>query len=107
MIYVGVLFALVALRWGLLWGGVLLLVPRVRACPACFDATVPVRRPWLRRLAPLLEWRWCPHCGWEGPGRRSENELVPDPSTPGPSRAGRSRSPRVMRRRPPRPGAEG
>ena len=106
MIYVGVLLALVALRWGLLLGGVLLLVPRVRACPACFDATVPVRRPWLRRLAPWLEWRWCPHCGWEGPGRRGENQLVPDPSARGPAPTERGESPGILRRRSSHPSSD-
>ncbi|HSR43109.1 MAG TPA: hypothetical protein VLL48_13070, partial [Longimicrobiales bacterium] len=102
-----VLLALVALRWGLLLAGVLLLVPRVRACPACFDATVPLRRPWLARLAPWLEWRWCPRCGWEGPSRRRENDLVPGPSVRSPAPTGPGEAGAVPRRPPTRPGSRG
>ena len=80
-----VLLGLVLLRWGLLLVGASLLVARVRACPACFSETLPLRKRWLRRLAPWLGWRWCPTCGWEGPSRRSRNELVPEP---GPRPAG-------------------
>lgn len=76
-IIVAVFLALVVLRWGLLLGGALVLIPRVRACPACFEATLRIHRPWLRRLLPWLEWRWCPSCGWRGPGRRGQNDLVP------------------------------
>lgn len=94
MLAVAVLLGLVALRWGLLLGGVLLLVPRVRACPACLSETLPVRRPWLRRLLPWLEWRWCPGCGWEGPGRRKDSDLVPAPGRR-PSRSTDAGGPRL------------
>lgn len=72
-----VFLGLVVMRYIFIFGGVAVLIPRVRACPACFDDTVAVRRRWLRLLAPWLEWRWCPSCGWRGPGRREPNELVP------------------------------
>jgi len=75
-----VLAGLVLLPWGLLLVGGLLLVPRVRDCPACFRETLLLRRPWLRRVVPWLEWRWCPTCGWQGPGSRKESELVPTPA---------------------------
>lgn len=98
-VIVAVLLALVALRWGILLGAAAVLVPRLRRCPACFGDTVPVRRPWLRRIAPWLQWRWCAGCGWEGPSRREENHLVPDPSARGPL-------PRVRSRQRRRPGPE-
>ena len=65
-----VFLGLVLLRGVLIAVGAALLVRPVRQCPACFQATVELQRVWLRRLAPWLEWRWCPHCGWAGPARR-------------------------------------
>ncbi|MFP3947254.1 MAG: hypothetical protein ACLFWG_00860 [Longimicrobiales bacterium] len=76
MIAVAVLVGLVLLRWGLLFVGALLLVARVRDCPACFEPTFKLRRPWLRRLAPWLQWRWCPTCGWQGLSRKADGGLV-------------------------------
>ena len=76
MITVTVLLALVLLRWGLLVVGAIFLVARVRDCPACFEPTLKLRRPWLRRVAPWLEWRWCPTCGWQGLSRTREGGLV-------------------------------
>lgn len=75
-----VFLGFVVLRWGLVFGGTLLLIPRVRQCPACFQATLRIRRPWLRRLLPRLEWRWCPSCGWKGPSSRKGSELVASPA---------------------------
>lgn len=77
MLIVAVLFGLVLLRWVVLAVGVFLLLPRVRECPACFRSTIAVRRPWLRRLLPWLEWRWCLSCGWEGPSRTGGRSPVP------------------------------
>jgi len=66
-----VLLALVVLRWVLLLFGAALIIRPVRSCPACFRKTVEVRRPLVRLLAGRwFEWRWCPACGWQGPGRR-------------------------------------
>ncbi|MDX1568209.1 MAG: hypothetical protein R3223_10445 [Longimicrobiales bacterium] len=76
MIAVTVFLALVLLRWGLLFVGALFLVARVRDCPACFEPTLKLRRPWLRRLASWLEWRWCPTCSWQGLSRRKEGGLA-------------------------------
>lgn len=70
-----VLFALALLRWGLLLAGAALLLRRVDACPACFEGTVRIRRPWLERMLPGLTWRWCPACRWEGPSR--EKPITP------------------------------
>lgn len=79
MIAVYVLLSLVVLRWVFLFVGAFLLIPRIRGCPACFESTVRVRRPWLRRLLPWFEWRWCPACGWKGLSSRVENGLVAPP----------------------------
>lgn len=94
---VAVLFGLVLLRWALVLAGALALIPRVRACPACFQQTVPIRRPWLRRLLPTLQWRWCPSCGWRGPASRKGSELVPPPAD-GRSARGRGGGSRIRRR---------
>lgn len=66
LVFVG----LVLLRAGLVLFGAALILRPVSSCPACFRPTLLLRRPWLRRLAPWMEWRWCPQCGWEGPGKR-------------------------------------
>ncbi len=79
MIAVLVLAALVALRWGILLVAAAALVPEVRGCPACFAATVPIHRPWLSRLLPRIEWRWCASCGWQGPGRRPGGTALSPP----------------------------
>jgi hypothetical protein len=65
-----VLLGLVALRGVLLGIGAALIVRPVIECPACFAATSGLYHPWLRRIVPWLEWRFCVHCGWSGPGRR-------------------------------------
>ena len=57
----------------------------VLSCPACFLPTVPVRVPWRLLLPASFEWRGCPACGWQGPGRR-------EPGKPG---ARTSRAPGV------------
>lgn len=58
----------ILLRVALIGLGSVLLVRRVRSCPACFKTTTPILRPWIRRITGL-EWRWCSHCGWKGPSR--------------------------------------
>jgi len=66
-----VLLGLVALRVIIVGIGAALLLRPVRDCPACFaDATFRAHHRWLRLLAPWLEWRFCPRCGWHGPSRR-------------------------------------
>jgi hypothetical protein len=65
-----VLAGFVVLRWILLGLGAALLIRPVRDCPACFGPTFALQRPRLQRLAPWLEWRFCPRCRWQGPGRR-------------------------------------
>jgi hypothetical protein len=67
---VGVLLGLVALRFLLIALGAALIVRPVIDCPACFAPTFALYRRLLQRLVPWLEWRWCPHCGWQGPARR-------------------------------------
>lgn len=71
MTIVTILLALALMRFAVVAVGVTLLIRPVRACPACFDKTLPIRQPWLERLAPRYEWRWCPHCRWQGPSRRT------------------------------------
>lgn len=65
-----ILLGLVVLRWVLLGIGAALILRPVLECPACMRETRLLHRPWLRRVAPWLEWRWCAACGWSGPARR-------------------------------------
>ena len=65
-----VFLGLVVLRGLLVAIGAALLVRPVVECPACFGSTLGLHRRWLIVIAPWLEWRWCPHCGWTGPARR-------------------------------------
>jgi hypothetical protein len=66
-----VLLGLVVLRAILLAVGVALIVRPVSQCPACLESTTwLLHRPVLRYFAPWLEWRFCTHCGWQGPSRR-------------------------------------
>lgn len=69
IIAVAVLFGLVALRVALIACGAVLILRSARQCPACLEETALLHTPRLRRLLPAVEWRWCPHCGWHGPGR--------------------------------------
>ncbi|MGH7482659.1 MAG: hypothetical protein ACRELV_10935 [Longimicrobiales bacterium] len=70
-VLVAVFAGLVLLRLGLLAVAAVFLIGPVSACPACFRPTVPLLIRPLRRLAPWLEWRWCPDCAWQGPARRT------------------------------------
>lgn len=79
-----VLVALVVLRAFVLVAAAVLLIHPVSACPACFAPSVPVRKQWFRVLAPRFEWRWCPHCGWQGPARRVGLRRAPAPFAPPP-----------------------
>ena len=65
-----ILFLLVLMRLALVTIVGLIIIRPVRDCPACFKATVPVRVHWLDLLSSRFEWRWCPECLWEGPGRK-------------------------------------
>lgn len=76
---VGVLLGLVALRAVVVAFMVFFIIRPVRACPACFRDTFPLRKRWLHALgfvAHHLEWRWCPFCDWQGLARRVQ---VPAP----------------------------
>jgi hypothetical protein len=90
-----ILLGMVAMRWVIIGIGAAMLLRPVRDCPACFKPTLALRRVWLRRAAPWLEWRWCPHCGWQGPARRitgADHAVWPGDPTPRPSdEAGRAR----------------
>ena len=70
MIVVYVFLALVLLRVILIAIGAALIIQHVSSCPACFEPSVGVRYRWLTLMAPWLEWRWCPSCGWQGPSRK-------------------------------------
>jgi hypothetical protein len=70
MTIVWILLAFALLRFAVVAAGAALLIRPVLACPACFATTAAVRRPWLERFARRYEWRWCPHCRWEGLARR-------------------------------------
>ncbi len=67
---VAILFFLVGFRVAVIAVLGLLIVRPVRDCPACFRTTVPVLVKWLPRRSSSFEWRWCPECHWEGPGRK-------------------------------------
>lgn len=74
-VIVTVLLALVALRLLLIGLGAALILRPVFECPACFGPSFALHRRWLRRIAPWMEWRWCPRCGWNGPARRVPEEM--------------------------------
>jgi len=74
-VIVAVLLGLVALRVVLIVLGAALIVRPVIECPACFGPSFSLYRHWVERLAPWLEWRWCPRCGWHGPARRVPDEM--------------------------------
>lgn len=69
-VVLAVLLSLVALRVMAVGILVLFIIRPVRACPACFRDTFPLRKWWLRWITFRMEWRWCPSCGWEGLARR-------------------------------------
>lgn len=69
LVTVLVFFCLVALRVALVFLGAVLILRSARQCPACLAPTTLMHTPWLRRLLPRVEWRWCAQCGWQGPGR--------------------------------------
>jgi len=76
-----VLIGLVVLRGILIGVGAALILRAVPECPACFaPATFLLQRRWLRRLLPMVEWRFCPQCGWQGPSKRQPGDAsVPRP----------------------------
>jgi hypothetical protein len=67
---IAIFFGIVVLRIAFISIVALMIIRPVRDCPACFRATIPVRRRWLNSLASAFEWRWCPACRWEGPALR-------------------------------------
>lgn len=71
MLIAAVLFATVLLRFALVAVAAYLLLPRGSSCPRCATEMALIRRPLLRRLAPVLEHRWCLECGWHGVVRRT------------------------------------
>ena len=83
---VGVLLGLVALRWGFLLLGALLILESRRSCPACRAPTVRIRRPVLERLLPMAVWRWCPTCRWSGPVLKPSSHDEEKPWTAKPER---------------------
>jgi Zn ribbon nucleic-acid-binding protein len=70
MLIVAVLFATVLLRFGIVLGGVYLMLPATRICPHCASDLTLIRHPVLRRLIPRIEHRWCVNCGWNSLVRR-------------------------------------
>ena len=71
MLIVGVLFATVLLRFGLVALLTYVLLPRGPTCPHCGTELTQIRNAFLRRVLPALEHRWCLECGWHGVVRRS------------------------------------
>ena len=90
---------LILLRVAVVVAVVLTVVRPARSCPACFLPTIPLRTRWSALLPRRLEWRWCPDCGWEGPGRRIEERrsirraprLFHEPPPPAPKDLGARR----------------
>lgn len=70
MLIVGVLLATVLLRFSIVVTVVYFLLPRGPSCPRCGVEAATIRHPFLRRLLPLLEHRWCLECSWNGLVRR-------------------------------------
>ena len=99
-----VFLGLVLLRVVLVGVGALAIIRPVRACPACFEDTIPIRKPLLERFGQAFEWRWCPSCGWEGIARRSNRSGWPAPPHPAPPNgAPEARTPRASERDGPAP----
>jgi hypothetical protein len=71
MLIVVVLLATVLVRFTIIAAVVYLILPRGSACPRCGLALALIRHPWLQRLVPRLEHRWCLECGWSGVVRRA------------------------------------
>ncbi len=95
---------LVLLRVLLVAVGAMAIIRPVRACPACFEDTIPIQKPLLERLSHRFEWRWCPVCGWEGIARRLRRTSWPAPPQPGPpNRVGEARTRGGPERDRPRP----
>ncbi len=74
MLIVVVLFATVLLRFGIVMIVVYLMLPATRACPRCSHELALIRHSVLRVVVPVLEHRWCLHCGWSGVVRRMPPE---------------------------------
>lgn len=74
MVLIVTFAALVLMRYLAVLAIAVLIIRPVRACPACFAATLPVRNTWLRPFARRYEWRWCPACGWQAIARREPLE---------------------------------
>jgi len=70
MLIAGVLLATVLLRFSIVATVVYLLLPRGPSCPRCGVEAATIRHPFLRRVLPWLEHRWCLDCGWNGLVRR-------------------------------------
>ncbi|HET8656316.1 MAG TPA: hypothetical protein VFL93_12420 [Longimicrobiaceae bacterium] len=52
-----------------------LLLPNDRRCSQCDEETLLIGGKGMSRMRERLflgrvQWRWCPHCGWEGMTRR-------------------------------------
>jgi hypothetical protein len=71
MLVIAIFAALVLIRYAAILFLAGLIIRPVQTCPACrANLTMPVRRPWLRPVGRLYEWRWCPACGWQALARR-------------------------------------
>lgn len=83
MIIFYVLLGLIVVRTAALAIAILVLARPVKACPACFEDTVPIRMGWWKPFERFVELRWCAHCGWQGIARRAHGsrwELPVQPS---------------------------
>lgn len=76
MLVVVVLFATVLLRAGIVLTFVYFILPAKRACPLCGAQLTTIQHAVLRRLLPMVEHRWCLHCGWSGLVRHVQSRVM-------------------------------
>ena len=81
MLYYWLLFFFVAFgaKVVLAFAMIYLLLPSDRSCSQCDEETLLIRTNRAGRIGfalskGLVQWRWCPKCGWEGLARRVERQ---------------------------------
>lgn len=84
MLYYYLLYFFIAVGAKLILALVMIyyLLPSDRRCNSCDEKTLllktnPVGRFGFRLMRGLVEWRFCPRCGWEGMGRRTRQKEFP------------------------------
>ncbi len=84
MLYYYLLYFFVAVGAKLILALIMIycLLPSDRRCNSCDERTLLLRTNGVSRLSfrlvkGLVEWRFCPRCGWEGMGRRIKHKEFP------------------------------